>query len=98
MGRRKEGLVLLGGLVPPFRKAVTIVTAAVASGKGKPITQNDLLWMGVSRMAQQYGILDQEGHVTPGFADAVLIAEGMVKETHTSYKGKSGGARKAVRI
>lgn len=97
MGKHKEGNVLLGGMVPPFRKAVTIVTAAVASGNGKPLTQNDLIWMGVASIARQYGVLDENGKVTPMYKDAVIIAEGLVKDTHKSYKGTSGGKRKALR-
>lgn len=87
---------MLGGMASPHRKAVTIVTAAVYAGDGDPISQTDMLWIGVETIAKQLGILDQDGNVTPQYADAVLLAEAMVRETHKQNKGTRGGRRKGM--
>lgn len=93
-GKHKAGNVLLGGMASPHRKAVTIVTAAVYAGNGEPISQTDMLWIGVETIAKQLGILDKDGNVTPAYKDAVTVAEALVRENHKNNKGSRGGRRK----
>lgn len=74
-GRHKESKVMLGGMVEPKWKAITIVTAAAFAGRGKPITQSDLLLEGVCRLAYQVGVMDANGEITEQYRDAVELAE-----------------------
>lgn len=93
-GKHKDSKVLLGGMVEPFVKAVTLVTAAVWAGNGRKISQTDILWEGVSRLAQEAGILDANGKVTTEFADAVTLAEESVVSGNRASRGSRGGKRK----
>jgi hypothetical protein len=95
VGRHKEGNVLLGAMVEPRKKAIAIVTAAVVAGTGKPLTQTEIIWEGISRLAKSYGIIDENGKVTPQFADAVTLATESVVMCNRSNLGSRGGKRGA---
>lgn len=92
-GRHKEGNVLLGAVVEPHKKAIAIVTAAAMAGQGKPISQSDLIWEGIARLAMSVGVLDANGRVTPEYKDAVQLAIETVTATNTQNRGSRGGRR-----
>lgn len=94
-GKHREGNVLLGAMVEPQKKAIAIVTAAVVAGKGKPLTQTEIIWEGVSRIAQAYGVIDEHGRVTPMYVDAVTLATESVVQVNRSNRGTRGGKRGA---
>lgn len=94
-GLHKDGNVLLGGMVEPRVKAIALVTAAVVAGSGKKLTQTEIIWEGISRLAKSYGVLDSNGKVTPQFEDAVTLAEAEVVSTNKSNRGSRGGKRRA---
>lgn len=94
-GKHKDGHVLLGAMVEPRKKAIAIVTAAVVAGKGRPLTQTDIIWEGVARLAREYGVLGDDGNVTPQYADAVLLATESVVVVNRSNRGTRGGMRGA---
>lgn len=96
-GKHKDSKVLLGGMVEPFMKAVALVTAAVWAKDGRKLSQTDMLWIGVSRLAQQVGILDADGKVTPEFADAVTLAEESVVSENRASRGSRGGKRQELK-
>lgn len=94
-GRHREGNVLLGAMVEPEKKAIAIVTAAVLAGEGRAISQTEIIWEGISRIAQSVGVLDATGRVTPKYADAVTLAKASVIEGNKSNRGTRGGRRDA---
>lgn len=92
-GRHREGNVLLGAMVEPEKKAIAIVTAAALAGEGRAMTQTEIIWEGVSRIAQSVGVIDFEGHVTPRYQDAVALAKATVIEGNKHNRGTRGGRR-----
>lgn len=94
-GRHKDGNVLLGAMVEPEKKAIAIVTAALLAGAGKPMTQTEIIWEGISRLAQSVGVIDNSGNVTPQYADAVALVKATVVEGNRSNRGTRGGKRGA---
>lgn len=88
-GKHKETHVILGGMVEPRVKAVTLVTAAAYAGQGKPITQLDLLLEGVYRLAQQVGVMDENRQITEQYRDAVELAELTIIDQLKSKRSKS---------
>lgn len=94
-GLHKDGNVLLGGMVETHKKAVAIVTAAVVAGTGKPLTQTDIVWMGIRSIAERYGVLDKAGNATPKYADAIVLAEESVVAVNKQNRGTRGGKRGA---
>lgn len=87
-GKHKEGNVLLGAFVTPWKKAVTIVTSAVFADKGERMTQTDIIWKGIENLAIQAGVLTPDGKVSKEFADAVAIAEASVIVSNKSNREK----------
>lgn len=94
-GKHKEGNVLLGAMVEPKKKAVAIVTAAVLAGKGEPMTQTQIIWEGISRIAQSVGVLDANERPTPQYADAIQLATEVVVSKNRKDRGSRGGVRSA---
>lgn len=99
-GKHKDGKILLGGVVDPWYKAVTIVTASVVAAKSgrNKMTQVEMLWYGVATVAQMVGVLDSEGKPTPEFADAIKLAEHSVIEANKTNLGSRGGRRKGRKL
>jgi hypothetical protein len=93
-GRHKEGNVLMGAVVTPLKKAITIVTSAVFASNGEPMTQTDIIWKGIENLAIQAGVLTKDGKVAKEFADAVALAEASVIASNKSNRGTRGGANK----
>lgn len=94
-GKHKEGHVLLGAMVEPEKKAIAIVTAAVLAGEGKPLTQTDIIWTGILRIAQSVGVVDGNGRPTPKYQDAITLATETVVCGNKSNRGTRGGKRGA---
>lgn len=88
-GRHPDHYVMLGGLVPPRKKAIAMVTAAVVAGEGK-LTVLDLLWRGVENIARTVGVLDTNGAVSEKYRDAVTLAEYTIGENQRNYRAKKG--------
>ncbi len=86
-GKHPDHYVLLGGMVPPEKKAIAMVTAALVAGSGK-MTVLDLLLRGVENFARQYGVLDENGKVTDKFRDAVTLAEYTIRENQKARREK----------
>lgn len=93
MAEHKKDNVMLGGLVPPFYKAVVIVTVSALTQKGVKIDQLSLLLNGACRIAQELGILDADGKVTPQWKEAVELAELAIRENHKKNRGGKPGRR-----
>lgn len=92
-GKHKDGHVLLGAMVEPQKKAIAIVTAAVLAGEGRTLTQTDIIWEGILRIALAVGVVDAEGKPTPQYADAVLLATESVINGNRNNRGTRGGKR-----
>lgn len=86
-GRHPDHYVMLGGLVPPEKKAIAMITAAVVAGHRK-LTVLDLLWQGVESIARTVGVLDNEGRVTEKYRDAVKIATYTIGENQKARRAK----------
>ena len=92
-GRHRDGNVLLGAMVEPEKKAIAIVTAAALAGEGRAMSQTEIIWEGISRIAQSVGVIDGAGRVTPKYQDAVALAKATVIEGNKSNRGTRGGRR-----
>lgn len=92
-GKHKDGNVLLGAMVEPRKKAIALVTASVIAGSGKPLNLSEIIWIGIENLAKGYGVLDENGEVSSGYADAVTIAEAAVADTNRNNRGTRGGRR-----
>ncbi len=93
-GKHKEGHVLMGAVVTPWKKAIAIVTSAVIAGKGETMTQTDIIWRGIENLAIGVGVLTKDGKVAKEFADAVALAEASVVASNKTNRGTRGGVRK----
>lgn len=87
-GRHPDYYVMLGGLVPPQKKAIAMITAAIVAGDGK-LTVLDLLWKGVENIARTVGVLDASGNVTAKYKDAVTLAEFTISENQKKRREKN---------
>lgn len=88
-GRHPDHYVMLGGMVPPEKKAVAIITAAVVAGNGK-LTVLDLMWRGVENIARTVGVLDANGKVAEKYRDAVKLTELAIAENQKARRAKNG--------
>ena len=88
-GKHPDSYVILGGMVPPKKKAIAMVTAAVVAGHGK-MTVLDLLWRGVENIARTVGVLDTNGDVSAQYRDAVNLAEYTISENQRNYRARKG--------
>lgn len=88
-GRHPDHYVMLGGMVPPKKKAIAMITAAVVAGEGK-MTVLDLMWRGVENIARTVGVLDASGEVTAKYRDAVTLAEFTISENQKARRAKNG--------
>ena len=86
-GRHPDHYVMLGGLVPPEKKAIAIITAAVVAGDGK-LTVLDLMWRGVENIARTVGVLDANGEVAEKYRDQVRLTELMIAENQKARRAK----------
>lgn len=86
----REGYVLIGGLVPPRKKAITVVTAAVFAARGMKISQLDLIWLGIQNLARTAGVLNETGKVNRAYADAIDMAELVIRQRNIANSGKPG--------
>lgn len=87
-GRHPDHYVMFGGMVPPKKKAIAMVTAAVVAGDGK-LTVLDLMWNGIVNIAKQVGVLDSNGNVTDKYRDAVTLAEFTIGENQKKRRAKN---------
>lgn len=87
-GRHPDHYVMLGGMVPPRKKAIAMITAAVVAGHSK-LTVLDLLWRGVENIARMVGVLDSNGEVAEKYRDAVRIAEYTIGENQKARRAKN---------
>ena len=87
-GKHPDHYVMLGGMVPPEKKAIAMITAAVVAGSGK-MTVLDLLWSGVENTAKAVGVLDSSGRVTEKYADAVTLATYTIGENQKARRKKN---------
>jgi len=92
-GKHKDGHVLLGAMVEPQKKAIAIVTAAVLAGEGKTLSQTEIIWEGILRIAKGCGVVDENGKPTEKYADAVLLATESVISDNQKNRGTRGGKR-----
>lgn len=88
-GRHPDHYVMLGGLVPPEKKAIAMITAAVVAGKGK-LTVLDMMWRGVENIARMVGVLDANGQVTEKYRDAVTLAKIAIAQKQSERRAKCG--------
>lgn len=86
-GRHPDHYVLLGGMVPPDKKAIAMITAAVVAGDGK-LTVLDLMWRGVENIARTVGVLNDNGTVADKYRDAVRLAELTIAENQKARRAK----------
>ena len=86
-GRHPDHYVMLGGLVPPEKKAIAMITAAVVAGDGK-LTVLDLMWRGVENIARTVGVLDENGKVAAKYRDDVLLAELTIADNQKKRREK----------
>ena len=86
-GRHPDHYVMLGGMVPPEKKAIAMITAAVVAGEGK-LSVLDLMWRGVENIARTVGVLDANGHVTAKYRDAVTLAQYTISENQQARRAK----------
>ena len=86
-GRHPDHYVMLGGMVPPEKKAISIITAAVVAGDGK-LTVLDLMWRGVENIARTVGVLDANGEVAEKYRDQVRLTELMIAENQKARRAK----------
>ena len=94
-GKHKDGNVLLGAMVEPRKKAIAIVTASVIAGKGEKLSQTEIIWEGIARLAQSVGVIDERGEVMPQYVDAVTLATASVVSGNKGNRGTRGGKRGA---
>lgn len=87
-GKHPDYYVMLGGLVPPEKKAIAMITAAVVAGEGK-MTVLDLMWRGVENIARTVGVLDANGNVTDKYRDAVTLAQFTIGENQKKRRAKN---------
>ena len=87
-GRHPDHYVMLGGMVPPRKKAIAIVTAAVVAGKGNKLAVLDLLWKGVENIANMFGVIDKNGEVTEQYRDVVAMTEYSIGENQKAARAK----------
>lgn len=87
-GRHPDHYVMLGGMVPPEKKAIAMVTAAVVAGEGK-LTVLDLMWRGVENIARTVGVLDANGQVSEKYRDVVKLAELTISENQRARRAKN---------
>lgn len=87
-GRHPDYYVMLGGMVPPEKKAIAMITAAVVAGEGK-LTVLDLMWRGVENIARTVGVLDANGKVAEKYRDAVKLAELTIAENQRARRAKN---------
>ena len=87
-GRHPDHYVMLGGMVPPKKKAIAMVTAAVVAGQGK-MTVLDLMWRGVENIARTVGVLNSDGSVADKYRDAVTLAEYTIGENQKQRRAKN---------
>lgn len=92
-GKHKDGNVLLGAMVEPQKKAIAIVTAAVLAGEGRSLTQTEIIWEGILRIARSVGVVDKNGKPTPQYKDAVILATETVVLGNRNNRGTRGGKR-----
>jgi len=88
-GKHPDHYVMLGGMVPPGKKAIAMITAAVVAGEGK-LTVLDLMWRGVENIARTVGVLDENGKVTAKYRDAVALAELTIAENQKARRARYG--------
>lgn len=93
-GRHPDDYVLLGGMVPPKKKAIAMVTAAVIAGHRK-LNVLDLIWEGVENTARSVGVIDSAGEVTEKFRDAVTLAEYTIGVNQAKAREKLNAKRRA---
>jgi hypothetical protein len=86
-GRHPDHYVMLGGLVPPEKKAIAIITAAVVAGDGR-LSVLDLMWRGVENIARTVGVLDANGEVAEKYRDAVKLTELTIAENQKARRAK----------
>ena len=86
-GRHPDHYVMLGGMVPPEKKAIAMITAAVVAGEGK-LSVLDLMWRGVENIARTVGVLDANGRVTAKYRDAVTLAQYTIAENQQARRAK----------
>ena len=86
-GRHPDHYVMLGGMVPPEKKAIAMITAAVVAGEGK-LSVLDLMWRGVENIARTVGVLDANGRVTEKYRDAVTLAQYTITENQQARRAK----------
>ena len=88
-GKHPDHYVMCGGMVPPRKKAIAMITAGVVAGEGK-LTVLDLMWRGIENIARSVGVLDENGKVTAKYKDAVLLAEYTIGENQKKRRQKNG--------
>lgn len=86
-GKHPDHYVMLGGLVPPEKKAIAMITAAVVAGDGK-LTVLDLMWRGVENIARMVGVLDENGKVAEKYRDTVALAAIAISENQKARRAK----------
>ena len=86
-GKHPDHYVMLGGMVPPEKKAIAIITAAVVAGDGK-MTVLDLMWRGVENIARMVGVLDANGEVAEKYRDAVKLTVLTIAENQKARRAK----------
>lgn len=94
-GKHRDGNVLLGAMVEPRKKAIAIITAAVMAKEGQKLTQTEIIWEGIYRLAMSHGVIDENGNPTPQYADEILLATEYVVNSNRSNRGTRGGKRGA---
>ena len=87
-GRHPDHYVMLGGLVPPRKKAIAMVTASIVANEGK-MTVLDLMWRGVENIARTVGVIDSSGQVTEKFRDIVMMTEFEIGENQKKRRAKN---------
>jgi hypothetical protein len=88
MGKHPDWYVMFGGMVPPKKKAIAMITAAVVAGSGK-LSVLDLIWKGIENIAKAYGVLDNNGNITEKYRDAILLAEYTISENQKKRRQKN---------
>jgi len=87
-GRHPDHYVMLGGMVPPRKKAIAMVTASIVANEGK-MTVLDLMWRGVENIARMVGVIDTNGEVTEKFRDIVAVTEFSIGENQKKRRAKN---------
>lgn len=98
MGEHKAGYINIGGMVPPFYKAVMLCTIAAIKSRGIAMDQLNLLWTGVCRIAQDFGILDEKGNVTKEWEDLVQLHIEEIEAAHKANRGQPGHRKGKVEV